>query len=387
MAEEFEEIAHSGGKVTFNVVTKDGRRTYQVGYSTSSPKPFIMYGLWALPFGMAVGPLDMGGLGAPSNPPPFPGCIPVLIACDSEGKFGHHCPRCNEYWRSGPHVSVCPYCALHADTHDFLSIAQQRYVRHYCDVLTTALDDVTDGETLIDMDEIVHTASQGEERPAFYVSEQNQQYKFSCVACNEENDILGRFGYCATCGTRNDWDQFTKETILDIRKCLNAGQKPEGQVRDAISAFDTFAAQYAKQLADLVPLTLRRRNKLTSSPFHNLEELAKSLKDYFDIDIFKGISVKDQQFTSLMFHRRHVYEHKGGEVDQKYIEESGDSSVRPKQRISETKDSVHSLLGFLSKMSKNLHEGFHELFPPISEPIKAYEEKKERIEQYKTADN
>ena len=32
------------------------------------------------------------------------------------------------------------------------------------------------------------------EKPAFYVSEQSQQRKFTCVACEEFNDVLGRFG-------------------------------------------------------------------------------------------------------------------------------------------------------------------------------------------------
>lgn len=30
------------------------------------------------------------------------------------------------------------------------------------------------------------------ERPSFYVSEQSQQRKFTCLECNEFNDILGQ---------------------------------------------------------------------------------------------------------------------------------------------------------------------------------------------------
>ena len=34
-----------------------------------------------------------------------------------------------------------------------------------------------------------------------------------------------------------------------------------------------------------------------------------------------------------MFHRRHVYEHNGGEVDQNYLDKSGDTTVRLRQHI------------------------------------------------------
>jgi hypothetical protein len=39
-----------------------------------------------------------------------------------------------------------------------------------------------------------------------------------------------------------------------------------------------------------------------------------------------------------MFMRRHVYEHNGGEVDQQYLDASGDTTVRLKQHIRETRE-------------------------------------------------
>jgi hypothetical protein len=40
MVSEFEEIGHSGGKITFSITTnKEGRRGYQVGVSHSRPVP------------------------------------------------------------------------------------------------------------------------------------------------------------------------------------------------------------------------------------------------------------------------------------------------------------------------------------------------------------
>ena len=81
-----------------------------------------------------------------------------------------------------------------------------------------------------------------------------------------------------------------------------------------------------------------------------------------------------------MFYRRHLYEHNGGEVDEKYLEKSRDTTVRLKQVIRETQEGAHALLGTLTKMARNLHAGFHELLEVIPGPIKAYEDRKRRIE-------
>lgn len=83
--------------------------------------------------------------------------------------------------------------------------------------------------------------------------------------------------------------------------------------------------------------------------------VAGELKEIFDIDILDGLKPEDVEFAKLMFHRRHVYEHKGGEADEKYIADSGDISVRPKQALHESQESAH-----------------HEIIPPFAGPIEQY---------------
>ena len=80
---------------------------------------------------------------------------------------------------------MCPYCATRAPGHQFLSEAQLRYVRHYCEVLSNALEYGDDGEVVIDMDVVADAVREEGEKPTFYVSEQSQQCKFTCHACGE----------------------------------------------------------------------------------------------------------------------------------------------------------------------------------------------------------
>jgi hypothetical protein len=381
MNEDFREIAHSGGKITFTIKTDaDGQRGYQIGVRSARPVPVVMIAVYAIPQGIPVGSIQLGGIGQPWNPPPFPDCYPVMIQSDSHGRFGHHCPRCDGYWRSGAWPRVCPYCNTRAEGYQFLSKAQLRFVRHYCDVLTTALDQVEDGEVTIDMDEVADAAAKDAvDRPAFYIAEESQQHKFTCRACNEFNDILGRFGYCSLCGTRDDLAQFEDKTVIAVRDRLNAGAPAHDCVRDAVAAFDTLVGQYAKQLADQVPLTARRIARLTKYSFHELDEVRQVLSDWFDIDICAGMKDGEIAQVKLMFYRRHIYEHNGGEVDQKYLDRSGDTTVRLKQVIRETKEGAHSLLGSLIKMARNLHAGFHDLVEVEDSPIRAFEDRKKRL--------
>ncbi|MEQ1775126.1 MAG: hypothetical protein ABL891_15220 [Burkholderiales bacterium] len=375
MAEEFQEIGHSGGKITFTIVTDEhGKRTYQVGFSSSRPVPMVLIQIYATWDGVPFANGSFSGIGGSSDTPP-PGGLPVMIACDSEGEFGHNCPRCKLYWRSGPYPNSCPYCALRAPDYKFLSAAQLRYVQRYCEVLSNALESEHDSEVLIDMDEVADAIGKDGEKPAFYVSEKSQQRKFKCTACDEFNDILGRFGYCSSCGTRNDLQDFELITIPDIRSRLNSGHSPEDGVRDGVASFDSFTSQIAAELARRVPMSKHRKDRLERKPFHELKEIRQIFGQWFDINICEG--VKDNECVALerMFYRRHVYEHNGGEVDQKYLDNSGDTSVVLKQRIHETLEGAHELLGSLVKMARNMHNGFQELFPPLEGPIEAFREK------------
>jgi len=377
---EFEEIGHSGGQITFEVVTDpSGGRGYQISFASSRPVPTVIIELYALAAsGVAVGINRRIGMGVEPEPPPVNGCFLVFVASDSEGKFGHNCQKCRGYWRSGPLPNHCPYCGCTAPPYKFLSAAQRRYVRHYCELLGEALAG-SDGKVVLDMDEVADAVGKEGKKPSFYISEKSQQNKFTCVSCEEFNDILGRFGFCSLCGTRNDLYIFERQTVPAVRDRLKTGAPPEDCLRDGVSAFDSFVAQYAKQLSFWVKMTERRKARLRSHSFHNLTELRETFQNWFDIEVCSDMKDDECRSVSIMFYRRHLYEHNGGEVDQKYLDNTGEKTLQVKQHIRETQQDVHELLGSLVKMARNLHTGFHQVLPPDQGPIQAFEDKKKRI--------
>ena len=373
---ELEEIAHTGGKVKFNVkIDAEGKIFYNIEWTHSRPTPAALFAVYAISQGVAVSDLDLGGIGSPWKPPPLPDCYPVFISSDNTGMFGRQCPSCNGYWRANLGGKICPYCAYRADgTYHFLTEAQKRYVMQYCLVLSNALASGQAGEYIIDMDSVAEAAGKDQKKPAFFYAEERQQNLFTCSACGEASDVLGTYSYCSSCGTRNDLQELEKR-IQGIRDRINAGGPYESYVKEVVAAFDSFAGQYAKQLLARVPLTPARKARMEKSRFHNLGTTSEMFQNIFDIDILSGMSDEDVAFAKLMFHRRHVYEHKGGEADEKYIADSGDS-VRLKQALRETRESAHRTASIVIRLGANLHKGFHEIFPPLEEPIRRYEQRK-----------
>ena len=267
------------------------------------------------------------------------------------------------YWRSDVGAIVCPYCRLGADSVNFLRHAQKSYIAKYCAKFADFMAGETEDECVIDMDAVADAAGSDLPKPEFYYAERSQQNRFTCNACSSLNDVLGKFAYCSACGTRNDLQELTEKVLPYIRKRINDEKQFESSAKDAVSAFDSLVGSYVRQLVEQVPLTKSRRNRLTGRRFHNLKTAASDLKEIFDIDILRDMHPDDVAFAVKMFHRRHVYEHTGGEADQQYIEDSGDTSVQPKQALRESVESANRIVGLVQKMARNLHDGFHELIP------------------------
>lgn len=370
---DFSEVAHTGGKVTFFFETDaDGRLRYSIQWSHSRPTPASLCGIYAHPDGFACGNIKMGGMGVPWNPPPFPNCVAVMMASDTESRFGHECPQCHKHFRTTnipAHFPLtCPYCAARAESFHFLTPPQRAYIRHYIAMLESGLQAHGDKppnskwEVVIDMDALADLVP-GEARPDFYYPSIVQQTRFKCIKCDSFNDIRGRYGYCANCGWRNN--RSTVEAALaSLREKLNNGMiEPSDAVKQAVSEFDSAARNFVDELEARSPMKESRRNELQNLLFHGIDQAEALLRSMFGIDFMKPVA-SDRDFVKRMFLRRHVYEHDGGVATARYVRESGDTTIAEGELIRETKENAHNLMSSLNRMTAAFDEDFHELFPP-----------------------
>jgi predicted nucleic acid-binding Zn-ribbon protein len=387
--EDFKEIAHCGGQATFHIrCGVDGRRSYSLGFRHSGPGPAALIGIYALaPHGIPVADFQMGGIGQPWDPPCPEGCFPVLLGSDSHELWGHQCPGCSGYFRNGHHSSLypltCPYCGLRDQAYQFLTDAQRAYVRHYVSTLLGGLDKLepgTERKLVIDMDAVVDQAAD-QPKPDFYYATETQQTRYSCVKCGDFNDIRGRYGYCASCGWRNNMATL-KTSFTALRESLNGGHlSPDATVRSAVSEFDACCRDIVVQLTRKIPLKPSRRSDLERLVFHDVDSpTISALKSMFDIDLLRGLD-DEIRFVKLMMHRRHLYEHNAGVADERYVRMSGDPDAREGVLVRETQANVHRLLSDLTRMAENLESDFHEIFPPTECPMNYHLQRQELMRQ------
>lgn len=348
--EEFQEIGHCGGKFTINISTEGGRRGIQFGLIHDRPNAAAF-------FAVAIDKFT------------------IIVASDNQGMFGRSCSKCGEYWRSKAAPSewgmTCPYCGFRSRNPDFLTEGQKRYVEECLNRIKAAIKSGEDGEYVVDMDKVADLVGKECPKPKFYYSEKKQQNLYECSACGNYDDILGRYGYCSCCGTCNGFQEL-KQEILKIENEIQTSTEDDKCLKDLISAFDGFGRYYVKQLIKHFPLSKKKKKEWEWKKIHNLKARAAEFLSVMGIDLFKGIESEDTEFADKMFCRRHVYEHNGGVVDQQYIDDSGDTSVRVGQRIRETKESTSRLTKILSKIGFNIHEGLLKLNPPESKALQYF---------------
>ncbi len=365
---DFRELAPCGGTFTLNIQTSaSGHKIYQNGISQSSPKGAAISMIACDFYGNALKVVQLGWApGQEDQIQPSKDHFITFLPSDTEMMFGHECPRCKGYWRSDgmPHLwpLTCPYCGLCSPTHFFLTNAHRHFLLELTNQLHEAINSDRDGDHDFRLDDVIQRVQDGESPPAYFYKEVSQQEKFKCSLCGGINDILGRFGYCSSCGYRNNIDCVANDLKV-ATAALASGGAPEAAIRNAVAAIEAAGRNYIGQLLRRVPMTRARRKNAEAIRFHDLDRFSKVLMEIFGVDVLKDIGKDDIAFATMMFHRRHVHEHLGSIADVKYIEKSGDKSVTIGQRIRENHENVKQFSRCILEITRNLQEGFHEILP------------------------
>lgn len=370
--EEFQEVDNCGGQFKIEVEEVNGKLEVSTSYSKTGGFASV-YGVYALaPQDVPVGVFFLGGIGQPFSPqPPDPSCISIFMPSDRAGYFGRLCPSCNKYFRTQS-ASVfepvtCPYCGYVAQANFFLTEGHRKFIKAHVETYLRALE--TGEEAILDLDALSNETVPN--RPPHYFVEEKQQTYFKCVKCGVKTDILGLFGYCPHCGHRNSFEIMEAQLkqlearVNNPRYTSEQRQERENEwreiVKQCVSYFEGFARDLQTALLSKVPLTPTRRKAIEGISFHNPLLAAEKLQAYFDIDLFFGIDDAEKEFIKRRFLRRHIYEHGSGVVDQKYIDDSGDPSVKIGQLIRESSGNVATLIKLVWQMAANFNQGFHEI--------------------------
>jgi len=360
---EFEEIALSGAVIRF-IPEQGGIR---LRFEHCRPEDVAMYLICASHTGEPLCEVEITGMGAPLGPYPKPSVL-VCMVSDREGMFGRLCPRCARYFRTAcAGETHCPYCEHKDSSVAFATPNQRTFIREYCRAFLEASRGKEEVE--IRLDPLIERLPGN--KPAWVYCEERQQTRFTCIRCHTASDIIGLYGACPHCGHRNNADLFSRRMErLQARfdkACTNLRDRDERQAEwaattiAAVAEFEALGNDLRDSLARL-PATPRRRKELSRLSFQSILEVAKKLEMWYGIDILEGLNKQDKTFINRMFNVRHVLMHRGGQVDEKYLENTQDSSVKLGQTIRVRSRQVRRLLQLVKECGMSLARGYDSLF-------------------------
>ncbi len=361
LKDEFEEIAHTGGKIEF---IHDPEQGTAIRISHTTPQPVVIHQLCVSFEGKVLDFVPIGGIGT-VIPYPQPSILAYVIS-DKEGLFGRACPKCQSYFRSGFLTSktICPYCGHRDKGVKFLTKNQLQFVGNFCNAF---LEAHSQGKSItVDLDEFIHKL--GDNKPGWMYSEERQQSQHKCAQCRCVYDILGDYGVCPACGHPNFFQVISTKLdeleakFKDVDESVTDRHEREiewEKLTRCVSEFEALANTLREHLL-LFPATPGRKAEISNLSFQKIVHAAGCLKQWYGIDILKDISPEDLEFLNLMFNRRHVFTHKAGRVDQEYIDNTGDS-VRLNQVIRLRSREIKRLVPLMRTCSTNLIAGFTSL--------------------------
>lgn len=360
---EFQEIAHSGGKLELLFKEPD---SVSLGFSSGAAGGMALFQVGVSLDGKVVEYWPLRGMDMREPEPPSQ-MVPAFVISDREMCFGRTCPQCHSYFRtSRPDAIIqCPYCAHRNRNVAFTTKNQLQFIHKIRESFLSAFKEKR--SITIDLDKLADELP--ENRPSWIYSEERQQNSFACPSCKTRYDILGEYAGCPTCGKRNSLQVFEQHTAEVERQFAKADaelkERSEREVEwekltRCVSDFEAMARDIQSQLL-LLRATPKRKKDIEGLSFQNILKANDSLLNWFGFEMLIHFSDDDKTFLNRMFNRRHVLTHNGGRIDQEYLDNTGDTTVRLNQKIAVRSKEIQRLLPLLRTIARNLFQGFESI--------------------------
>lgn len=314
----------------------------------------------------------------------FPKQINVPIPTDETGMVGRECPNaeCEGYFKLQPGTGltgddldcVCPYCGHRGKPDQFWTKEQIEYAKSYAfraigDIVTRQLKKLEfnhppRGAFGIG---ISMTLKEGPRAPLRHYREKALETEVVCDQCTLRYSVFGVFGFCPDCGCHNSRQILEKNLDLAMKviEFSQAAPTPEitenlvqNALEDVVSSFDGFG----RELLGAHAARANDPKKASSVSFQSLTGADKSLLALFGTSLQTLTTPEEWKLMVRCFHKRHVIAHKGGVIDEKYIEQSGDDTAIERRKVRAPADEVRMLVAAV----RSLGDGLWRYFTPAA---------------------
>ena len=337
-------IPHAGGKLR---IVPAGGNWYQLGFShNSSNHGMALYQLAISHEGVPLAFVPPTGMGGRHRPYPQPSFLAMVIS-DAQQMWGRVCLQCRSYFRTN-HVAgmtVCPYCTFAEDAIYLLTDSQRLYLRKFAETVQQAVKEQREFE--IDLDEAT-------DAPEWTYEELQLQHRFLCKACDILTDIRGEYGSCPRCGKRNSGGVFhPKLNQIELELQTASDELRSNLLNRTVSVLEAMANDLKRILVS-IPCHPTRRNQVALVNFQNIGSAVTELDTWYGFDLCSGFSPGDLEFVDLMFKRRHLFTHTGGQVDEKYLKETGDRTFELHEVVVLSQPDMARFVPLVRRLGSNL---------------------------------
>jgi hypothetical protein len=298
----------------------------------------------------------------------------VEIPLDDDGFFGRQCPSCNQVFRVS-HDDYealpddlclwCVYCGHHDDHSEFLTDQQkERILRPAADVamqlISQALDDSFGGlarRTHGSMVSFSYRSSPFYPEPLPGIDEERLIRERSCLSFALRYAVFGEHRFCPVCGALGA-DVVAADALAAERARLDAlGSLPAdsaAQLREQ-GVFHRICVDTIENLVSIVE-NLASSTFRTSVPgaeallkgkgnvFQRLDDMADLFQTQLDCDLRSAVNSQNWSVLGAAWAARHVFGHRDGIVDDRYLVAVPTATVTVGQRLTVSEASVRQAI-------------------------------------------
>lgn len=312
--------------------------------------------------------------------------IPITIRSDEKGYFDRECPHPGclytfkinlKEWEenvSGKEMH-CPMCGHTASSDQWWTqeqLAEQKkiidsYVQyHATNMMNNMFKKMVQS---IPKNKYIKITYNPGRRISFHNNPIGQREEWeneiTCEKCGTQFSVIGAAYFCPCCGY-NSVDRTFEDSIDRITKMLKSipsmrltleenNSKDDAEnicrallersIGDIVSAFQKFACCRYEAVAG---------KSARVNDFQILEKGSQLFYSACGKKYSDWLSEDELVALHLLFQRRHILEHNGGIVDEKYLRNSGDNNYVEGQRIIVKECDVRELLTIIKKLSAGL---------------------------------
>lgn len=297
--------------------------------------------------------------------------VSISIPGDEDGFFGRECPSCEAPFkmRSDEYTALpdemeltCPYCGHREEHSAFMSAAQharglaaaeglvQQWVHgQMSDILGSTFGRRSPRPRRDSLMSIEWSYTPGTPPPVRELPdllEEQTRRVVECSTCGNHHAVYSATSFCPVCGPRPAGEKVL-EAITAAREALAVEDRLGEDERETLRAagvFERFAVDAIESTVSLFEIFAREQftQRVPDAQQHvkgkgnvlqRLDDTAALFSDHAGVDLVELAGDDRWQRLKRTFARRHVLTHKGGLVDDKFLNQVPDSGLRLGQRL------------------------------------------------------